>query len=566
MANITIDGKKLQVKDGITIIEAIDQAKLDLPRYCYHPGLSIAGNCRICQVEVENMPRTVIACNTRVAEGMVIHTESAKAKESQKVVLEFLLANHPLDCPVCDQAGECKLQDYYMDYGLYDPLFNEMKVKKTKKAVSIGPTIMLDQERCVLCTRCIRFGDEITHTHDFGIFNRGDHSEINIYPGSELNNKYSGNVADICPVGALTDKDFRFKMRVWYLGEGDSICPGCSRGCNIEVHYEKSRPYHLKDKRVMRLKPRENQNVNQWWICDNGRYDYKFIDENRILEIKTTELSMTESTNGSGDDLFWDKAIQATAKALKATSSWAVLLSSKYTNEELYLMKKIFKDHLQVKDFAFRSAQELGDEDEFLIRRDKTPNTNGLLQFFTLPDDPKAMEALLQKLGQGSHQGLFVFNHDLEAIIGADALRNLRQKVKTIIFEGSNHTSTSRISDITLPSSVYAEKEGTFTNVQGRVQRLYRVLQPLGKSRPTWKILTDLGKALGLGHTYDKASAIFDELAKDTPAFNNLSHQSIGKQGAPWALNYDASVPRHCQSKGPSSCSSHKPVTSNNPS
>ncbi len=229
MANITIDGKAFTVKDGITIIEAIDQVKTDLPRYCYHPGLSIAGNCRICQVEVEKMPGTVIACNTRVAEGMVIHTKSEKAQESQKIVLEFLLANHPLDCPVCDQAGECKLQDYYMDYGVYDARFNENKVKKTKKAISVGPTIMLDQERCVLCSRCVRFGDEITKTHDFGIFGRGDRAQIDVYPGHELNNKYSGNVVDICPVGALTDKDFRFKMRVWYLGSQDSVCPGCSR-------------------------------------------------------------------------------------------------------------------------------------------------------------------------------------------------------------------------------------------------------------------------------------------------------------------------------------------------
>src|SRR3989338_7257297 len=302
MANITIDGKPYTVKDGLTMMEAIDELKIDLPRYCYHPGLSIAGNCRICQVEVEKIPRTVIACNTRVAEGMAIHTQSAKAKEYQQVVLEFLLANHPLDCPVCDQAGECKLQDYYMDYGLYDPKFDDMKVKKTKKAVPVGPTVMLDQERCILCSRCVRFGDEITKTSDFGIFSRGDHSEINLYPDKFLDNKYSGNVVDICPVGALTDKDFRFKMRVWYLGSKESICPGCSRGCNINIEYEKSRPYHLKDERVMRLKPRENMEVNKWWMCDEGRYAYKSIDQNRIQKIKAPRIGIVRHSEERSDE------------------------------------------------------------------------------------------------------------------------------------------------------------------------------------------------------------------------------------------------------------------------
>src|SRR3989344_1544523 len=358
MSNITIDGKPYTVKDGITIIEAIDQAKLGLPRYCYHPGLSIAGNCRICQVEVEKMPRTVIACNTRVAEGMVISTKSQKAKESQQVVLEFLLANHPLDCPVCDQSGECKLQDYYMEYGLYDPKFNEVKVKKTKKAFSIGPTVMLDQERCILCSRCVRFTDEITKTHEFGIFNRADHAEVDIYPGQELSNKYSGNVVDICPVGALTDKDFRFKMRVWYLGSQESVCPGCSRGCNIDIHFERSRPYHLKHERIMRLKPRENPEVNRWWICDEGRYNYKFIDFNRLKQVKTPGFVSAAETNGMMGDAVWKEAVGQIAKVLKSSPSverWACLASPQDTNEELYLVKRIFQDGLKFKNIAFKA-------------------------------------------------------------------------------------------------------------------------------------------------------------------------------------------------------------------
>ena len=475
MANITIDGKQLTVKDGITIIEAIDQAaKTDLPRYCYHPGLSIAGNCRICQVEVEKMPRTVIACNTRVAEGMVIHTQSAKAKESQQVVLEFLLVNHPLDCPVCDQAGECTLQDYYMDYGLYDPRFNDEKVKKTKKAKPVGPTIMLDQERCILCTRCVRFGDEVTKTSDFGVFHRGDHSELDIYPGRELNNKYSGNVADICPVGALTDRDFRFKMRVWYLGSTDSICPGCSRGCNIFINYEKSRPYHSKGERVQRLKPRENQDVNKWWMCDEGRYGYKFIDANRITTIQPD----------------WKTVIEKTASTLKKAdpNRWAVLASPQYSNEELEAVKKLFVDRLKWKSAAYFAPGQEGYEDDFLMKKDKNPNTAGAAKLFPQSD----ISPFIEKAKRGELDGLFIFGHDLAKIYGAETLKIVRQKVKTLFYEGWTQNSTAEAADAILPSAVYAEKNGSFTNFEGRVQKFKKALEPLGDSKPTLEILQNL--------------------------------------------------------------------------
>ncbi len=532
MANITIDGKPYTVKDGSLIIEAIDQiAKTDLPRYCYHPGLSIAGNCRICQVEVEKMPRTVIACNTRVAEGMVIHTASAKAKESQQVVLEFLLANHPLDCPVCDQAGECKLQDYYMDYGLYEAKFNEVKVKKSKKAVSIGPTVMLDQERCILCSRCVRFGDEITKTHDFGIFNRGDHAEINVYPGQQLDNKYSGNVVDICPVGALTDKDFRFKMRVWYLGSTDSVCPGCSRGCNTKVEYEKRRPYKSQKGRVMRLKPRENQDVNKWWMCDEGRYAYKSIDENRILNVRMGSASI-DAVNGAASS-HWLDALQKVSELLK-NGTWGVLASGQYTNEELFLQKKIFKDTLKISALGFYARKSEGYADGFLIQKDKNPNSTGAAQIFGMDTSAGEIALILEEAKAGKLQGLFIFGQDLEKIYGVETLKKVRQSVKTIVYEGSNENSTSRAADIVLPSAVYAEKDGTFTNFEGRVQRVKKVLEPLGSARPTWQILMDLGVLLGLGMRYATPEAILSDLGKENEAFRDLNYKKIGKLGAKW--------------------------------
>ena len=555
MANVTIDGKSYAVKDGITIIEAIDQAKIDLPRYCYHPGLSIAGNCRICQVEVESQPRlpagrhgTVIACNTRVAEGMAIRTDSAKAKESQSVVLEFLLANHPLDCPVCDQSGECKLQDYYMDYGLYDPKFDETKVKKSKKAKFIGPTIipppvssarggpialqsaetgggiMLYQERCILCSRCVRFGDEITKTHDFGIFNRGDRSEIDIYPGKELDNKYSGNVADICPVGALTDRDFRFKVRVWYLDSQDSVCPGCSRGCNIQIHFEKSRPYHLKEERVMRLKPRENQEVNRWWMCDEGRYAYKSIDKNRIKNIKCSGTSAHD----------WNAALSRVAASLKSSQKWGVLFSPQYTNEELYLMRRVFKDQLKAARAAFWAPGQEGTEDNFLIKKDKNPNTSGASKILGMDTASGDLSRVIEMAKAGELDGLFIFGHDVSKVFGEETLLAVRGKVKMIIFEGSNENATSRAADIVLPSASYAEKDGTFTNFEGRVQRIKRAFDPIGNSRASWQILWELGSLLGMPIAYTRAEDVFKDLAKDDEAFSGMTYKSIGMQGAVW--------------------------------
>ena len=531
MANITVDGKPYTVKDGVTIIEALDEIKIDVPRYCYHPGLSIAGNCRICQVEVEKMPRTVIACNTPVTEGMVISTQSKKAKESQQVVLEFLLANHPLDCPVCDQAGECKLQDYYMDYGLYDPKFNDTKVKKSKKAFSIGPTVMLDQERCILCSRCVRFGDEITKTHDFGIFNRGDRAEINVFPGKELDNKYSGNVVDICPVGALTDKDFRFKMRVWYLGSTDSVCPGCSRGCNIQIQYEKSRPYHSKKERVMRLKPRENLSVNQWWICDEGRYGYKSIDENRLQNAQIRK-------NGKLETADWKEVLEKVAALLKGSQSkntWALLASPQSTNKELHLAKRLFKDKLGWNEMVFYSANEEGDEDDFLIKKDKNPNSAGAAGIFGVDKEAADILGIAEKAQAGQIEGLFIFNRDLTKILGTDVFKKIRQNVKTIIYEGSNHNPTASEADFVLASAVYAEKEGTFTNFEGRVQRIWKALEPLGDSKPGWQILLELAGALGLSLNYKKPEDIFNDLAKENEAFRGMDYKKIGSGGTVWS-------------------------------
>ena len=499
MPKLTIDGKEITVEKGTKVIDAALRLGIFIPRYCYHPGLSIAGNCRICMVDIEKSPKTQIACNTDCQDGMVVRTDTEKAKETRRHVLEFLLANHPLDCPVCDQAGECWLQDYYMRFGLYDGRFYEEKVKK-QKAVSIGPTVMLDSERCILCSRCVRFSDEITKTSEFGIVNRGDHSEITVHPGRELNNPYSGNVVDICPVGALTDKDFRFKCRVWYLKKTDSVCPGCSRGCNIEIHTNSHRPQHGAGERVMRLKPRENREVNQWWMCDAGRYGYKSIDHNRI------ETPAVREKNSVKESAWGDILDRVAGEVREAGEKITIFVSPQLSNEELYLVKKLF---VGARCAVFSPNRE-GDQDDLLIRADKNPNMKGaeLLGFVG------------ENTGARAGDGVIVFGQDLPL-----------ETASLSIFIGPNHNLTSEKARYVLPSAAYAEKNGTFTNFQGRVQKFNRALEPLGQSLPEWKILQELANRLGHSWNYQTEEEIFNEMAQKEEAFRGLSYGKIGPGG-----------------------------------
>src|SRR5262245_27914229 len=260
-------------------------------------------------VDIDKVPRPQISCNMTAADGMVVHTETERVLETRRSIMEFHLVNHPLDCPVCDQAGECWLQIYYMKHGLYEPRMTDQKVQKPK-AVPLGPHVILDAGGCILCSRCVRFCDEITKTGELGIFNRGDHSEIGLFPGQALENAYSGNVIDICPVGALTDRNFRFQVRVWYLDTAKSVCPECARGCNIEMHTNRTRTHHNQGRRVARVKPRPNAAVNRWWICDAGRYGFGWIDDD-------TRLSAPLAREGDRPvETTWDRALATAADAL----------------------------------------------------------------------------------------------------------------------------------------------------------------------------------------------------------------------------------------------------------
>ena len=523
---LTIDGKPVTVPDGTTVLQACEKAASPVPFYCYHPGLSIAGNCRICLVEIEGLPKLQIACYIQAVEGMVVNTTSDKTLNGRRDVLEFLLINHPLDCPVCDQAGECWLQDYYMQHGLYDPKFNETKIKKPK-AVPIGPTVMLDAERCILCSRCVRFTDEITKTGEFGIFNRGDHSEIGIQPGKTLDNKYSGNVVDICPVGALTDRDFRFKCRVWYLGETNSICPGCSRGCNIQIHYNRERewrPHIANGERVMRLKPRYNPDVNQWWMCDEGRYGYRFIDEQRLAQVEIRERG--QARIGS-----WDEGLSLLSDTLKRLrdakqlDQVGVVLSSHLTNEDLYAAKRVF-GALGVTQVVFQRPPS-GSKDNLLIQADKSPNAKGA-QAMGIAE---GADGVLENMLHHRLSLLIVFTQDLAALFGEESARQAAA-LEQLVFIGTNKNKTSAAAHLVLPSAVFAEKDGTFTNFQGRIQRIHAALTPWGESKPEWQILSELASRLELPAAFVDAKSIFDQLAQHEPSFRGFSYQSIGDQGA----------------------------------
>ncbi len=531
MPRLTIDGRETSVRVGATVIQAAEELGVFVPRYCYHPGLSIAGNCRICLVEVEKFPKLQIACNMPVTEGMVVHTKSEKAEAGRRAVLEFLLANHPLDCPVCDQSGECDLQNFYMNFGLYDPRFREHKVKK-RKAVKLGPHVMLDQERCILCSRCVRFTDEITKTGEFGIFDRGDRAELNLYPGEVLDNRYSANVVDICPVGALTEMDFRFKARVWYLSSAATVCNGCSQGCNIDMHFVLDRP-HLNDgARLVRVKPRANPDVNRWWMCDEGRYGFGWLDRGRLRKVRGRSTRGAEAPEAT-----WEQALAAISAGLAGSERGGprprigVIASARLTTEELFLIREVFQGALG----ALVSAavpEEPGSCDDFLIKADKNPNTMGAtLLGLAGPDAPRAGRIVDEAL-TGNLDALWVFAHDLVQLFGEEKVRRLPERVPLFIYSGTNENATAPLAHWVLPSAAYVEKDGTFVNCHGRVQRIGRAFPPLADSREDWRVVLDVARRLDLPLTWRGPEEIFQALAGALAPFAGLSFHTIGEQGA----------------------------------
>jgi len=474
MPKCTINGKEIEVKDGTTIIEAMHHHDMHIAHYCWHPGLSVAGVCRLCMIEIEGMPRVQIACNTVVTEGMKINNTSQKVKEAVKWGLDFHLINHPLDCPICDQAGECGLQEQYMEYGKYDPEMAEKKVKK-HKVVDLGPTVVLDSERCILCSRCVRFTTEVSKSNELGIFNRGDRSEIGTFEEKPLNNKYSLNTVDICPVGALTSKDFRFRQRVWYLKDAETVCNGCSTGCKVQTFFNKEG--------LFRVKPVYDKEVNGYWMCDDGRDLYKFVNrEHRYLKASHRE--------GSG----WTQVIpgaaakEAAAAVTAAGDKLALVLTGQYTVEEYEKIVSIFSKDLKTKKIYhwLNNKETVNSFDGLLIRGDKNPNTKGLLQTLQKHNISTAWSELESGLASGAIKTVVVAGPENHAFFkDIEEKVQLFNKAGTVIWlQAAKNPALEKLSGNAwiIPMKSYVEKDGTFINHAGQHRKFKRVTTVVSES------------------------------------------------------------------------------------
>jgi len=465
---LTINDKEVEVEKGTLLIEACNQHGAGVPYYCYHPGLTPDGNCRMCLVEVEKAPKPVASCMSQATEGMVVKTNSEEINKIRRSVMEFLLINHPLDCPTCDQSGECRLQDYYMDYDEIPSRFNEEKVQKNKM-IDLGANIMLDQERCIACTRCVRFCEEVPKVAELVIANRGDHVTITTFPGKKMTNEYAGNTVDICPVGALTNKDFRFRKRVWLLSRTPSVCPGCSRGCNIEIHHEESQVY--------RLLPRYNPNVNGYWICDEGRYGYPTVNESRVLRPMVRELRDLNMC-------FYEEALDKLVTEIKKLppDEIAVVGHAAETNETLNALhdfgKTVLKTRLLV---ASRNDPPNPSSDNILRTKDKNPNQAEVDRLKFKP------VSSLKKVS-----GVIILNG-----VNDDDLQFIKKnKVPVLAVFAVNVTPLLDQAKVVFAVPSYVEQEGHFTNVDGVVQKIEKAYPPRGESKPVVEILSDLQKLL----------------------------------------------------------------------
>jgi NADH-quinone oxidoreductase subunit G len=443
---------------------------------------------------------------------MEIYNHTPAVKQMREGVMEFLLINHPLDCPICDQAGECKLQEYSVDYGQSASRFVEAKVHKPK-AVDLGPRIMLDDERCILCTRCIRFTRDIAADDKLGIVNRGSYNTIAAYPGTQFDNNYTLNTVDICPVGALTSKDFRFQMRVWFLKETKSLCNSCGTGCNVLVS--------SREERVYRYTPRENDAVNGPWMCDAGRLNYKWIGrEDRLQEVQARGAGGLVKTS-------WLAALSEISDKLKRApaGSVAIVASAKQTNEELYLLAKLKAKLGALSD----SVENTGEGDRLLVSADKNPNTNGArLTGICFTEIGSNLPQIARGIETGQIRTLMVFGEDVTAHgLGAELLA----KLDTLMVSDLFPTATTKLAHYVLPGAAHVEKRGSFTNTKGRVQKFMKAVEAPGDARAEWEFLHDLVHHVTGLNGYVTIEGLFNQMAKDVPAFAGLTWAGLGDTG-----------------------------------
>ncbi len=533
--NVQIDGVWHQFPKGTRMIEACKQVKVEVPHYCYHPKLSSPGNCRMCLVQMGMpprpapgqdpvfeddgyqpigwMPRPVIACANTVAENMGIRTTGPLVEEVRNGVMEFLLINHPLDCPICDQAGECRLQEFSVEHGRGTSRFVENKVKKPKN-VDIGPRIRLDDERCIMCSRCIRFMDEVADDPVLGFTDRGTHTTLTIHPDRRLDHNYSLNTADICPVGALTSNDFRFKQRVWFLKETKTIDTNCGTGINVTVG--------ARSNKILRVQPRENNDVNSSWIPDSHRLSFHtIIDEARLTDAMVME-------NGKHQTATVANAIQraATELAKFKGEQIAIIASGRMTNEELFMVSRL-RDALGATHCDI--VPRTGESDNMLISADRNPNTEGAKKVLGISKPGSSLKTIKSGLASDKIKALVILQEDLTADAGFT--QNDIQHASLIVSSHILANPTAEVSHILLPGASSFEKRGSMINVTGRLQRLNQAVQPNGNATDDWELLRDLTNAVGGGNGLYLIEDVFKSMASEVAEFNDLSLGKIGDQG-----------------------------------
>ena len=529
MVRVTVDGREIEAAPGTPLLQAMLDAGMDIPHYCYHPKLSIDGSCRLCQVKIEGIPKLQISCNTQVRDGMVVHTQDPDVELTRRGVLELLLLNHPLDCPICDKAGECWLQNYSMRFGsrfarTLDPR------RKRQKRIDIGERMLLDQERCILCRRCVRFCREISKTGELVVLNLGDRSVLDIKE-RRLDNDYSICTADVCPVGALESKDFHHRIRVWFLQETASVCPGCSNGCNIMISEGRNR--------IWRFTPRRNDSVNDTWMCDWGRLSYHFINDPERLRTPMV------ARDGALAAASWDEAVNSAARALvelKAhygAGAIGAIVSPHLTNEENFrfgeLVRVIGTDKVAM-------AVRLGKADDFLIKAEKAANARGVRELGLVSGDDDGVAALIRAAESGEIKGLYLGADDLLDTLAPAQLEALLGRLELLIVHGLRPDPRLARATVVFPTTTFAEKDGSFTNHAGRVQQIFTALEP----PPGWfsdgEVFTRLLSALdGEERTRFKPAEMWESIVRAHPRFAGLSLEMLGGDGA--MLNGDDPQP-----------------------
>lgn len=518
MPTFKIDGKEITVDPGTTILQAALANGIEIPHYCYHLALTIAGSCRMCLVELEGSPKLVLSCATEVRDDMVVHTQSDSVKDARRSMLEFFLINHPLDCPICDKAGECLLQDYTYQYGSsHSRMREEKRVRPTK---DLGGNILLYRNRCVMCTRCVRFFEDVVGEPLLAVEHRGYHSDISIFPDKGLIHKMTGNIVEICPVGCLIDKDFLFHARVWNLDKTRSICPGCSSGCNINLEH--------KDNKIFRIRSRENTAVNTNWICDDGRYIYHRYEE---LE-RITRPMINE--NGNRKTVSWKAALARIKEhfdGLKHANELdraAIVGSASATNEENYLLSKIFGETIGCKAFYTLNRKPEGEDvvykDGFTIRADKSTNHRGAKLLLGEKTD------FWQAIEKGKVKTLVVLNHDVDLQLSRQQAALLK-KLDMLIVLDMVEDELVRSAAIALPIGHFAETDGTFINVQGRLQRLNAALTPPGEAKPGWQVLLELYRLNDEKTSMVSAADVMSDIAAKLSPFKGISYFKLADSG-----------------------------------